>query len=254
MRTLLWAEFQKLRRSNIIFFTVFSTILVAVVVFISGKTTVYDNQFTTSAAGWYMTISQVWATMFVIPAVIALLGSYMICREEQDDTIKLLRLIPINEAKLTVAKMIVTFIFSILIYLLLFIITFLAEAILHFSDLSIGMIFSFLKMYLLEGIGVFLAVSPIIAIVPYLKKSYWLALVLAEIYSFAGMFMNMSNVTKTFYPITAVFGVSGYYETSVENQIGSIIVLLLCGVLSAFILKGLNRHKHEWKTHDKKIV
>lgn len=254
MRILLWAEFQKLRRSNIIFFTVFATILVAVIVFVSGKTTVYDNQFTTNAAGWYMAIAQVWATMFVIPAVIALLGSYMICREEDDDTIKSLRLIPINESKLTVAKMIVTFIFSILIYLLLFVITFLTEAILHFSDLSAEMIFSFLKMYLLEGVGVFLAVSPIIAIVPYLKKSYWLSLVLAEIYSFAGLFMSMSNVSKTFYPITAVFGVSGYYETPVENQIGSILVLLLCGVLSAFMLKGLNGHKQERKTHDKEIV
>lgn len=245
MQTLLWAEFQKLRRSNITFFTVFATVLVAVVVFISGKTMVYDNQFTTNAAGWYMTIAQVWATIFVIPAVIALLGSYMICREEQDDTMKSLRLIPINEAKLTVAKMIVTFIFSILIYLLLFIITFLTEVILHFNDLSMGMIFSCLKMYLLEGVGVFLAVSPIIAIVPYLKKSYWLSLVLAEVYSFAGLFMSMSNVTKTFYPITAVFGVSGYYEASIENRIGSIMVLLLCGVLSTFMLKGLNHHKQK---------
>ena len=127
MRILLWAEFQKLRRSNIIMFTIFATILIAVIVLVSGIT----GQLAINSAGWYMTITQVWATMFVLPAVIALLGSYMICREEQDDTLKSLQLIPVNEIKLTVAKMTVALLFSILIYLLLFLITFLTEAALH---------------------------------------------------------------------------------------------------------------------------
>lgn len=52
--------------------------------------------------------------------------------------------------------MIVALVFSMLVYLLLFMITFVTEAILHFSDLSMAMFSEFLKMYLLEGIGVFL--------------------------------------------------------------------------------------------------
>ena len=216
MRILLWAEFQKLRRSNIIMFTIFSTILIAVIVLISGVTTVSEEQLTTAMAGWYMTITQVWATMFILPAVIALLGSYMICREEQDDTLKSLRLI-----------------------------TFVTEAILHFSDLSMAMFSEFLKMYLLEGIGVFFAVSPIIAIVPYLKKSYWLALLLAEIYSFAGLFMSMSNTLKTFYPITAIFGISGYYETTIQDYFCSLGILILCGCISAILLKNLNHRQRK---------
>lgn len=241
MRILLWAEFQKLRRSNIIMFTIFATILIAVIVLVSGIT----DQLAINSAGWYMTITQVWATMFVLPAVIALLGSYMICREEQDDTLKSLQLIPVNETKLTVAKMTVALLFSILIYLLLFLITFLTEAALHFSALSMAVFSDFLKMYLLEGIGVFFAVSPIIALVPYLKKSYWLALVLAEIYSFSGLFMSMSNTLKTFYPITAIFGVSGYYETTIQSWSCSLGMLVLCGCISALLLKNLNHGQKE---------
>lgn len=241
MRILLWAEFQKLRRSNIIIFTIFATILIAVIVLVSGIT----GQLAINSAGWYMTITQVWATMFVLPAVIALLGSYMICREEQDDTLKSLQLIPVNEIKLTVAKMTVALLFSILIYLLLFLITFLTEAALHFSALSMAVFSDFLKMYLLEGIGVFFAVSPIIALVPYLKKSYWLALVLAEIYSFSGLFMSMSNTLKTFYPITAIFGVSGYYETTIQSWSSSLGMLVLCGCISALLLKNLNHGQKE---------
>lgn len=252
MRILLWAEFQKFRRSNIILLTSLATVLIAVFVFVGGTTTVTGVELTEDV-GWYMVTTQTWATMFILPAMIALMGSYMICREEQDDTAKSLRLIPISEAKLTAAKMIVTLVFSILFYLLLFAITFLTEAVLHFSELSAGRVLDVLKMYLLDGVGVFLAVSPIIAIVSYMKKSYWLAMVLAEIYSFAGLFMSMSNALKTFYPITAVFGVSGYYEAPIQNRICSAVVLLLCGCLALFLLIGLTRSR-KGKIHGEKTI
>ena len=243
MQKLLWAECQKLRRSKIVWVTIFATVLVAIIVLVGGQTE-FQGSRDLDKAGWYMGVVQAWATILVLPAVIALLGSYMICREEQEDTIKSLRLIPIDEAKLTAAKMIITLAFSILVYLLLFTIAFLAEAILHLPSLSVGMVLGFLKSYFLDGFGVFLAISPIIALVAHTKKSYWLALVIAEMYSFAGMFTSMSNTLKTFYPITALFGVSGYYETTAGDRMASIIVLLLCGCLSAFILKGL-KHREE---------
>lgn len=242
MLNLLWAEFQKLRRSSIVFLTVFATVMVAAVVLVCGKSMNLGGLHIDDA-GWYMTMVQPWATLFVIPAIIALLGSYMICREEQDDTIKSLRLIPVDEVKLTVAKMIISFAISILVYLLLFVITLVTEMILHFSELSADMALGFLKTYLLEGIGVFMAVSPIIAFVSYTKKNYWLALMLAEIYSFAGIFMSMSDTLRTFYPITAVMGLAGYYETTAENLFASAVVLLVCGCLSVFLVVGLNNKK-----------
>ena len=235
MRKMLWAEWRKLRRSSIILLTVFATVLIAVIVLVAGRETTVDG-FYLSDAGWYMTMVQPWATMFVLPAIVAMLGSYMICREEQDDTLKSLLLIPVNETTLTAAKMIVTFVISILIYLLLFAITFSVELVLHHTDLSVGMVLSFFKSYLLEGIGVFLAVSPIIALVSY---------------TFAGLFMSMSSLTKTFYPITALLGVAGYYETTTTNLFESLFVLLLCGCLAALILVCHQRSRKEKKYHGK---
>ncbi|OSB08548.1 ABC transporter permease [Paraclostridium bifermentans] len=237
MRKLLWTELQKIRRLNIVWIAVFATVMVAVIVFMQGWFT-YNGSRDIDSAGWYMTMAQPLATFFVLPAVISLFGSYMICREEDEDTIKSLLLIPVNETKLIATKMIITFLFSIFIYLMLFAIAFLTEVILHPSDLSVGMVLDFLKIYFLQGIGIFIAISPIIALVSYMKKGYWIALVLTEMYSFAGLFMSMSNTLKTFYPIAAVFGVSGYTEATTQSWIGSIIILLLCGCFSVFILKG----------------
>ena len=252
MKILLWAECRKLRRSNILLLALFATIFIAAIVFIGGKTTVDGVDFVENN-GWYMATTLTWATMFILPAMIALIGSYMICREEQDGTIKHLRLIPIDERKLTAAKMSVTFVLSVLIYLLLFVMTFGIEAVLHFSALSMETVLGFLKMYLMQGGSMFFAVSPIIAIVPYAKKSYWLALLLAEIYSFSGLFMSMSARLKTFYPITAAFGVSGYYDTTAQNRIYSAVVLALCGCLAAFLLAGLNRNQ-KGKAHEEDAV
>ena len=229
MELLLWAERRKLRRSKILWIAGFATVMVALIVFAQGQFTFYESRYI-DGAGWFMTAAQSLATFYVLPAVIALLGSYMICREEQEDTLKSLRLIPVDEVKLTLSKMMLALVFSVLIYLLLFAITFLVEAVLHFEVLSIGLVLGNLKTYLLDGIGVFFAISPIIALVARMKKGYWLALVFAEIYSFAGLFASMSSQLKTVYPMTAVFNISGYYDASMVQVFIGIIVLLVCVV------------------------
>ena len=135
MKQLLWAERKKLRNSKIIRIAAFAVVMTAVIVFAEGQFTFNGLRYV-DGAGWYMSAAQSLGTFFVLPAVIALLGSYMICREEQEDTMKALRLVPIDEVKLTIAKMLITMAFSILVYLLLFVITFAVEAVLHFETLS----------------------------------------------------------------------------------------------------------------------
>ncbi|WP_342555603.1 ABC transporter permease [Paenibacillus sp. FSL R7-0652] len=242
MGTLLWAERQKIRRLSFVWIAIFATIMVTVIVFLSG---LQENNGTRDidTAGWYMAVAQPLATFFVLPAVIALLGSYMICREDQERTIDSLRLVPVNEAKLTTAKMIITLVYSVLFYLFLFVLTFLIEAALHFSDLSLGMIINYLKAYFLDGVCIFIAISPIIALVSYMKKGYWIALVITEFYSFIGLFASTSNTLKALYPITAVFTISGYYDASTTQVILSCISLLFCAGLAAAVLAGMNKYK-----------
>ena len=240
MRTLLWAERQKLRRSNMVWVAFFATVLLAAIVLIGGQQ-VYEGARYIDKPGWFLSVLQPWATMLALPAVIALLGSYMICREQQDDTLKTLRLIPINEAKLTVAKMILAFVICVLLYLLLFVLAFAAEAALHAPALPAGMVQDFLKAYLIDGVAVFFAISPIIALVSRNKNGYWLALVFTELYSFTGLFTSMSNTLRAIYPMTAVFGLSGYYGSTPGQFALSCISLLACGMLAVIILAGQSK-------------
>lgn len=240
MRTLLWTERVKLKRSKILWIAVFSAIMVAIIVFMQGQFLYYGQRYI-DEAGWYMNATQSLGSLYVFPAIIALIGSYMICREDQDDTMKSLALVPVNLSKLVGAKMVVMAVFAVALYTFVYIITLIVEAVLHISLLDFGMVLDFAKIYLLEGIGLFLAVSPIIAIVNRLKKGYWLALIFAEIYSFMGLFMGMQSTLRSVYPITAVFCVSGYYESTPAQFFISLFSLLICGVLSLILLHGLNK-------------
>lgn len=248
MRNLLWAECQKLRRSKIAWLALFAAVMVAAVVFAAGLAVhdgpdvqyglkrVWSGTRYIDNAGWYMDEAQPWAGMFVLPAVVALLGGYMVSREKDEDTHKALRLIPVDEMRLTGAKMLVALAFSILLYLLLFAVTCLAETALHGPALTAGLVLSALKEYTLGGVGAFLAVSPIIALTPRMEKGCWPALVFAEAYSAAGLFAGMSQALQVVYPITAVFNFCGYHIVSAEKRALSTGVLLLCGCLAALTL------------------
>lgn len=235
MRTFLYAECLKLRRLPMLFFAACGVIMVTVAVFL-GREAGNLSAENADTAGWYLTMVQPWAVFLVLPALVALFGSYLICREELEHTLNALRLIPVSETRLTAVKLMLTFLFSLAIHLLLFAATLVLEICLYGKALTPTLAFHFFCTYLLEGIGVFLAVSPIITLVVFWKKQYWLALILAETYSFLGLFMSMSNALRALYPITALLGVAGYYETPLQNRLLSAGVLLLCGGASILLL------------------
>ena len=235
MKVLLWAERKKLKRSKIVWLAVFATIMIAVIVFVQGQFPHNGVKYLDNAE-WFMTAAQSLGTFFVLPGIIALLGGYIICREEQEDTAKSLSIIPVSETRLTIAKMIITLFFSVAIYLLLFLITCLSEAVLHFEDLSFAIISKFFRMYLINGLGIFFAILPIIALIARMKKGYWLALIFAEVYSFFGLFIGSVLNDVVVYPIIAVFNLSGYYEASGGQIVGSIVSLLICSIIAGIIL------------------
>lgn len=236
MKTLLWAECRKLRRCRFLLLALLCTTGITAIVFVGGTPS------RSSLSCWYLNMAQPWATLFVLPAMVALFGSYLICREEEEGILNALLLIPVGETKLIFAKMILTLILSLLLYLLLFFQNLFLE-LFSVSGLSAGLAAEFLKAYLLEGSGVFLAVSPVIVLVSCCKKSYWLALALTELYSFAGLFMSISDTLRSFYPITAVLGIAGYYETTPQNRLQSCFILVFCACVTIVVLKIMDSKK-----------
>ncbi|MBP5223880.1 MAG: ABC transporter permease [Lachnospiraceae bacterium] len=271
MRVLLWAEMRKLRRSSILWIAVFALIVAAGFIGLQGLER-YEGPDLQSGLkslsggicyinnpGWYLDQMQTLMTIFVLPAMIALLGSYTICREEEEDTDKNLRMIPVNKDKLITSKMILNFGVSVLLYFFLFIVAFSAEYVLHGKEISRQLALESLKEYLLDGVGVFMVVAPIVAFIAYLKTSYWLAIVFTELYSCGGMFASMSRLFSDIYPINAVFNLSGFRNVSAGQKALSGMVLLFSLALAVLLLIGLrystgNRVTRRGKKNGKETV
>ncbi|HEO5309349.1 TPA: ABC transporter permease [Streptococcus agalactiae] len=242
MKTLLLAEYKKLHRSKLIFLLVFALMMTLGVVFLQGQFSFGGKKYI-DTFGWYILQVHSLTTYFVLPSLIALFGGYIICREEREDVLKSLRLIPIDESNMITAKMIITLLGSIFVYLILFTASLIIEAVLHLHAVNMSEVVHYFVVYVLTGIGVFMAISPIIAFVGLVKRSYWIALIIAEIYSFIGIFFASKEVVRAIYPISSVFVLSGLYKTPVMELLISIIVNIGCCFISHRILKKMRVRK-----------
>ena len=156
-----------------------------------------------------------------LPGIIALFGSYIICRESQEDVLKSLLLIPVNMGKMVVAKVMVILVFSVGTYLVLFLAAFAVEMAFHAQVLTAAIFLHYLKIYLVDGICVFFAVLPIICFITEKKLDYWLSLLAAEVYSFITIF--------------------GYYESTPAEILLSVISMALCGMISGILIYRLSK-------------
>ena len=116
MQVMIWTELKKLRRSRMLLVALFGLCMVLVIVtaqgFFAGGNEAYGME-----PEWYLTGVQSLGTMYALPGIIALFGSYIICRESQEDVLKSLLLIPVNMGKMVVAKVMVILVFSVGTYL-----------------------------------------------------------------------------------------------------------------------------------------
>lgn len=164
MQVMIWTELKKLRRSRMLLVALFGLCMVLVIVtaqgFFAGGNEAYGME-----PEWYLTGVQSLGTMYALPGIIALFGSYIICRESQEDVLKSLLLIPVNMGKMVVAKVMVILVFSVGTYFMLFLAAFAVEMAFHAQVLTAAIFWHYLKIYLVDGICVFFAVLPIICFI-----------------------------------------------------------------------------------------
>ena len=240
MRTLILCEFKKLRRAKILFVAIFGIAMILVIVaaqgFYAGKDAIYGVE-----PEWFLTGVQSLETMYAIPGIIALFGCYIFCRERQEDTLKSMQIIPIDISAMILSKILLIFIFSVALYLILFLSAFVLEAILHARVLSWNVFWEYLKMYSIEGLSIFIATLPVVCVVIKTGQDYWTGLLIAEIYSFITIFVGNLGTVSKLYPIIAALTLSGYYESNLPEKFLSLLSLITCLLVSAFLIRGYSK-------------
>ena len=233
MITLIKVEFKKIKRSRIMYITFF-TLLLFSLLNISNGSRCYSGIKYYEQTGWLCKSALSLGTFYIIPVLFSLIGSYIINREYQDNTLKNLMTVPIKIPTLIHAKLITSYIISLIISCVFFIFTIISEIIVG-NSISLIFFIENLWKFILQGTGSFIAITPIIALVVILKKGYWISIILTSIYSFIGIFIASTRLNNI-YPITAVFGFSGFYETTPFAYIVCCISLLLSIIIALFML------------------
>lgn len=229
MTTLILMEFKKLKRSKILSIVTCTMFLFYLCAAAQGIRSAFS-------ASRLLSETLTYATYFIVPALFSLLGSYMLSREYQDDTIKSNLIIPVDPEKMTYAKLIACLVIGIIMFISLLIFTMVSILFIHADEITFDLFLTYFKIYLLQAIGCFIATLPIIVVMPIIKNGCWISVVFAEIYSFAGLVVGSSKY-RTIYPITAVFGFSGANETTMNEFITCCFSMLLSVVFAWIIIK-----------------
>lgn len=229
MPILILMEFKKLKRSKILYIVTCTMFLFYLCAAAQGIKSAYS-------ANRLLSETLAYATYFIVPALFSLLGSYMLSREYQDDTMKNNMIVPVDTEKMIFAKLIACLIIGIIMFTVLFIFTIVSILFIHADQITLNSFFMYLKIYLLHAIGCFIATIPIIVITPIVKNGCWISVVFAEIYSFAGLVVASSQF-RTIYPVTAAFGFSGANNTTITEFITCCFSMLLSAVIALIIIK-----------------
>lgn len=233
MFTLILLELKKLKRSKILNIVICTMLLFYLCAAVQGIKSAYS-------ADKLLSETLMYATYLIVPAIFSLLGSYMLSREYEDDTMKNNIIVPLDADKLTYAKLITCMIIGIIMFAFFFIFTILSILFIHANQISLDLITINLKIYLLHAIGCFIATLPIIVVMPMIKNGCWISVVFAEVYSFAGLAVASSKY-RTIYPITAAFGFSGANTSTVTEFITCCLSMLLSLSVACTILKLENK-------------
>ena len=129
-RIYLWAECAKLRRCRMLAVFVFGALLVVLLVLVQGGLNGSGVSYLAEPY-WVLTGVQSLGSIFALPALVALLGGYLFCRERQENVWKSLLVLPADTRWMTLAKLALTLAGSAGLYLLLFLAALCMEAVLH---------------------------------------------------------------------------------------------------------------------------
>lgn len=249
MRRILKAELIKLKRYHIIWAGIILMLLSVVLTLFTSMAN--------DGSTWDFTylIEQViknnMSTIF--PMCITLIAGYIIAREQKDDTLKNIKVVPISYRKLLFGKLLVCGLIAIFLGIVCTLFTVIAEFLVKFPGFSVQLVGQAFIQITLNCLFLYIAVLPVIILTSRLSNGYMIGAILSFVYGYGGMFAVGSMTLANMYPITASLGLINYrsYDSAVNwNKSICTISLVAIIILSTILL--INSKEGEWSKREKK--
>lgn len=178
----------------------------------------------------------------IFPMCITLIAGYIISREQKDDTLKNIQVIPISFKRLLTGKLLVCGVLSIFFGIVCTGFTVIAGLFARFPGFTIALAFQSLVQITLCNLFLYLAVLPIIVLTSKKPGSFLVGVIVAFVYGYGGMFAAGNMSLANIYPITASLGLIGYrsYDASVHWNMALCVfsIAIVIGISAILIALG----------------
>lgn len=235
MIRLVLAEIKKLKQSSMLWIGMGGCFLLPLMALGINLST--PDKFT-----WLEYVTQnLWPQIILLwPCIIGVFGSYIFNRERIENTYKNLLIIPVGRIRLTISKLIV------LLGNIVVMCTF--TYVLNLSGILVGVSVDMqqfiegLRVYVLSGMLLFIAMLPIILISILSRRGYILSISVTIIYALASFLASWVSIPASLLPIDVVWRIIGLnqfnikYAFPLKISYGSLAVIGICslfGILTA---------------------
>jgi len=173
----------------------------------------------------------------IFPMCITLIAGYIISREQIDDTLKNILIIPISFKYLLIGKLVVCGVLSLMFGIICSVFTIIAELIVGFPGFSVYLMIQTIIHITEVNFLLYIAVLPIIIITSRMINGFLVGVIVAFVYGYGGMFAAGEMIIANLYPITATLGIVGY--RSYDEAVNWNIVLCICSLVFIVILSAI---------------
>ena len=246
MTIIIKTEFLKLKRYHILWAGIalmLLSVLLTLFTSIANDGSVWDFAYLSEQV-----IKNNMSTIF--PVCITLIAGYIISREQKDDTLKNIQVVPISAKRLLMGKLLVCGVLSIFFGIICTAFTFMAELLVRFPGFTITLALQSLIQITLCNFFLYLAVLPLIALTSRFSGSFLVGVIIAFVYGYGGMFAAGSMSLANIYPITASLGLIAYrsYDAAVNWNIPLCVLSMALAVGLAAILIATSKEKEPHST------
>ena len=214
MIRMIQTEIWKLKRYRIIWSGVFLMLLSVLLTIFS--TTAMDGTIWTFPFFSEQVVKNNVTTIF--PMCIVLIAGYIIAREEKDNALKNIMVIPVSYSCLLSGKLVACALLSLFLGLASAVFTIAASLLLEFPGFSVAVVIQTFIQMILNCLFLYIAVTPVIALTVRIPNGHLIGTIIAFVYGYGGMFASGNMTLANVYPITASLGLIRYrsYDPAVH--------------------------------------
>ncbi len=187
--------------------------------------------------------ANIWNNVTIIlPFTLTLIGGYIINIEHTEDTQKNIIVVPIQWSKVIEAKMIIIFIYSLILALFNSILLICTGFILQCSDMNMNSIMEAIIYFVVMQICTYIGVLPIILFFSKTRGKYIWGTLFSMLLGVMGVFISNGKLVN-WHPITTGFSIISYrmgndlYLNKVYSSVAIIIYIMLSAIIYMFYYK-----------------